>query len=79
MKEPRSKKLSPVGKWLWEQRFSDRDFANKMKAELGVPKFSASTVENWRYGTRNPHGKNLNAIIRLTGLTAGQILGMEAP
>lgn len=77
MKPPRSKRLSPLGKWLWEQRFSDRDFANRVKIYRALPKFSASTVENWRYGTRNPHGENLKAVMALTGMTADQILGLD--
>lgn len=53
------------------------DFAQMMKAQLDVPKFSSSTVENWRYGQSHPKGANLAAVIALTGLTAGQILGIE--
>jgi len=78
VKQPRSKRLSNLGKYLWDQRLTDSEFAEMMRAELQVPKFSASTVENWRYGTRNPTGKNLVAVVKLSGLTADTILGIEA-
>lgn len=78
MKQSRSQRLSPFGKWLWENRISDRDFADMMAAELGVPKFAASTVENWRYGTRTPSGRNMRAIKALTGITADQMLEVGA-
>lgn len=77
MKPPRSKNLSPLGKYLWNNRISDVDFAGSMREQLGVPRFSSSTVENWRYGKTAPKGDNLVAVIALTGLTAGQILGTE--
>lgn len=78
MKPSRSPNLSPLGKWLWEQRISDREFAVMMAAELGVSRFSTSTVENWRYGRRNPYGENMRAIKALTGITADQMLGDAA-
>jgi hypothetical protein len=77
VKEPRSKNLSPLGKYLWEHRISDRDFAQLMKLHLAVAKFSTSTVENWRYGKATPSGERLIAIRTLTGLTTDQILGTE--
>lgn len=77
MKPPRSKKLSPLGKYLWNNRLSNRDFAASMQEKLHFDKFSPSTVEKWRYGQRYPKGANLAAVILLTGLTAGQILGTE--
>lgn len=78
MKAPRSKNLSPLGKWLWQQRFSDRDFAERVRIYRCLPKFSASTVENWRYGKTSPKGENLKAVMALTGMTADQILGLDA-
>lgn len=79
MKQSRSKRLSPLGKYLWEQRYSDRDFADRIKIYRALPRFSPSTVENWRYGTRNPQGENLKAVMALTGMTADQILGLDGP
>lgn len=76
MKQPRSERLSPIGKYLWNNRISDNDFAAMMREHLGVDKFSSSTVENWRYGASSPKGDNLSAVKALTGLTADQILGV---
>lgn len=78
MRPPRSKNLSPLGKYLYENRISDNDFAGLMKLHLAVQKFSSSTVENWRYGRGMPRGENLIAVKAITGMTADQILGVES-
>jgi hypothetical protein len=78
VKQSRSKNLSPLGKYLWDNRISDMDFAAQMKGYLGVEKFSSSTVENWRYGRGAPKGENLAAIKALTGLSTDHILGLDA-
>lgn len=70
--------LSALGRWLWDHRVSDRDFADMMAKELGVKEFSARTVEKWRYGLRYPSGKNMIAIKALTGVTADQMLKRAA-
>ena len=79
MKPSRSKNLSPLGNYLWNNRISDIDFARSMKEQRGLDKFSSSTVENWRYGKSDPKGENLAAVIALTGMTAGEILGVPEP
>ena len=78
VKQSRSTRLSALGKYLWDHRISDNNFAAMMKHHLEVAKFSSSTVENWRYGISNPHGENLAAVKALTGLSVEQILGIDS-
>lgn len=78
MKQPRSKNLTPLGKYLWENRITDNEFAALMCKKLGLEKFRSTTVENWRYGRATPKGENIIAIRDITGMTTDQILGLEA-
>lgn len=66
--------MSAFGVWLWDRRISDRAFAEMMRDELQLEKFSQRTVEKWRYGKRIPRGKNMIAIKKLTGITADSFL-----
>lgn len=77
VKQPRSKNLSPIGKYLWNNRISDIEFAKSMKERLGAEKFSSSTVENWRYGRATPKDDRLSAVRDLTGMSVEQILGLS--
>lgn len=52
-------------KWLIDNRYSNRLFAERMKEQLGVERFSERTVEKWRYGAV-PHPKNIAAIKAIT-------------
>lgn len=56
-------------KWLIDNRYSNRQFAERMKEQLGVEKFSERTVEKWRYGAI-PSPRNLIAI---KAITSGEI------
>lgn len=74
MKHSSETELSALGRYLWERRISDRDFAKMMATHLNVKRFSARTVEKWRYGLRVPQAGNMRAIKELTGITADQML-----
>lgn len=70
----RTENVTPLGIWMWNRRVSNPEFAKLVAEELGIPAFSASTVEKWRYGHRFPAAKHLDAIKKLTGITADQML-----
>lgn len=67
--------LTAFGQYLWDKRISNTKFAVMMTNYLNEKgllsegeKFSARTVEKWRYGNRIPNSINMKAIKELTGV-----------
>jgi len=50
---------------LIDNRYSNRQFAERMAEQLGIDSFSERTVEKWRYGAI-PHPKSIAAIKAIT-------------
>lgn len=61
----------PLAKWRAEKGITQEALAGK----LGV---ASVTVWRWEHGKRDPRRKDLEQISKVTGLSASQILGMEA-
>lgn len=69
-------RLTKFHKWLVDNRYSNKQFAERMREQLGAAEFSDRTVEKWRYGKAIPHTKNMAAIKAITGraLTADDFM-----
>lgn len=71
--------LSPLGRWMRDNRHTTRTFAEKVREYRGLKVFSPRTVENWVYGDAVPRGDNMKAIMAITenAVTANSFV--EAP
>ncbi len=65
MKQAAESTPNDFHKWLINNRYSNRQFAELMREQLGVSHFSPRTVEKWRYGAI-PHPRSIAAIKAIT-------------
>lgn len=55
-----------LGRWMKDNRFSNKRFSEKIAAEMGVAEFSPRTVEAWRYGKSVPRAAAMRAVFVVT-------------
>lgn len=69
---------TPLARWMWEHDYHDTRFAMLVEAELRrdnpTANVSSRTVAKWRAGAAIPRPRALRAVMRLTGLSADDLV-----
>lgn len=70
---------TPLARWMFENRYDDTTFAaivaeNMVQNGIAKPRVSARAVAKWRAGIVVPRRETLQAIIRITGLSANDFV-----